>query len=232
MSNPEFAKSIANLWKILSDAELEETFSNPNSLKASSDFKKIAMDPESNYEDIYLSGARNSDYNIMMRDHSFFQFKENTDGCRLAFYPNPFFGADKKKLAETSEMREFVDEGIMSIEDYLHAISEIRSPTQAPLIRYEYSIDGYRHLEHPCGHLHVGAHSENRWPVERYLTPKVFGMFVIRLYYFEHWRKIPAIQSGKEKISIDEYFMRKKSACPKTPEEHLSDQERRLFIVA
>lgn len=93
LNDRDFIASIRRFWDFLSLIGLEETFSNPTSLKASDEFLAVIFDSSASYEAVYLTALRNSDYNLMLRDHSFFQFTHSLSGWRLAYYPNPFFGA-------------------------------------------------------------------------------------------------------------------------------------------
>ena len=42
-------------------------------------------------------------------------------------------------------------------------------------------------LRHPCSHFHLGHHSENRWAINRVLTPLAFTLLVLKQYYSEEW---------------------------------------------
>ncbi|MGO7522428.1 hypothetical protein, partial [Rhizobium brockwellii] len=85
------------------------------------------------------------------------------DGFRFAYYPNPFFGAAKDAESELSEMQEFVAEGIIGVDEFLHRVSEVRRSQHPPLVRYVYALEQYVEATHPCSHLHLGFHGENRW---------------------------------------------------------------------
>lgn len=232
MNEVDFVRSISRLWEILRIVKLDESFSNPSSLKGSGEFLAAVFDPKSTYEDLFLTAMRNSDYNIMMRDHAFFQFSRAEAGWRLAYYPNPFLGASQAKLSEVSELREYVEEGVITVEELLQRISEIRSPTQAPLLRYEWAPTEYVKLQHPSSHLHVGFHADNRWVIDRILEPEVFGFFVLKLYYKDQWDPEVRVKRGLSEFSLDELYHRAKQASGFVPSTHISHEEKRQFHLA
>jgi hypothetical protein len=232
LNDADFARSIARLWEILRVIGLDESFSNPASLKGSSEFLAVVFDPTARYEDVFLAAMRNSDYNIMLRDYAFFQFSLGNGGWRLAYYPNPFLGASQERLHEVAELKEYVDEGVISVEDLLQSISELRSPKQAPLLRYEWAPDDYVKLAHPSSHLHVGFHSDNRWMIDRLLSPEAFGFFVLKLYYGDQWDTTLAIRRGLVDLSLDEIYSRSKLAMPLVPDTHISLDEKRQFFLS
>jgi hypothetical protein len=45
----------------------------------------------------------------------------------------------------------------------------------------------YRRFKHPTCHFHIGSHTQNRWPIARALTPYMFCLMIIQLYYPDYW---------------------------------------------
>jgi hypothetical protein len=230
MNESQLVSQIRKSWTYAKALKIDESFSGPTSLKASEEFKRLAISPTATYEELYLFGLRESQYNFILRDYSYFQFGiGGTDGVRFAFYPNPFLGASPDAVAQLTEMQEYVLEGIIEIEEFLHRISEIRKPQHPPLIRYEYSKDQYVAAEHPCSHLHLGFHSNNRWPVRRYLTANAFSLLVFRLFYLNVWLSADKLKVGDVELSLDETLAGARSESRLLYADEFSDEEDKRF---
>jgi hypothetical protein len=207
-----------------------ETFSVPTGLEASGAFKALAVSPDASYEQLYLAGLQDGQYNILLLDFSFFQFSAgDNEGVRFAYYPNPFLGAAPDALAELKEMQEYVNEGIIEIDEFLHRVSEIRHPQHPPLVRYEYSKEQYVEATHPCSHMHLGFHGENRWPVRRHLTAHAFALLIFRLFYLDSWMRAEAIKSGDKELTLDEILAGARAECRLLYEDEFSNAEGQRF---
>lgn len=230
MNKRDLIPQIRKSWEFAKALGVDEEFSMPIALEASEEFKALSVNPDASYEDLYLAGLGSGQYNFVLRDFSFFQFGiGSVDGVRFAFYPNPFLGADADSLAELNEMRGYVAEGLIEIEEFLHKISEIRRPRHPPLIRYEYSKLQYIEETHPCSHFHVGFHGENRWPVRRYLSASAFSLFIFRIFYLDCWPRGEVISYGRKKLSLDAVLERARTESRVLSEEEFSDSEKRRF---
>jgi hypothetical protein len=212
---------------------IDEVFSGPTALDASDAFKALAVSSVASYEELYLVGLRDSQYNILLRDFSFFQFGNGSvDGVRFAYYPNPFLGAAPDVLAELKEMQEYVHEGIIDMDEFLHRVSEIRRSQHPPLVRYEYSKQQYAEDTHPCSHIHFGFHGENRWPVRRYLTAHAFALLIFRLFYLDFWMRADAIKSGDKELTLDVVLKAARAECRILYEDEFSNaEEQRFYLV-
>ncbi len=84
-----------------------------------------------------------------------------------------------------------------------------------PVIRFEMQRKAYVRLFHPTAHLHVGMHGENRWPVARELTPRIFTLFVVKTYYGSSWLAGGQIPESENEFanSFDETYVREKESC-------------------
>jgi hypothetical protein len=76
--------------------------------------------------------------------------------------------------------------------------------------RYENFPDQRKRFFHPCSHLHIGFHSDNRWPLKRTLTPLAFAMLVSKQYHGDEWRAFgddddPEISNSFERALIREH---------------------------
>jgi hypothetical protein len=233
MNKPELMAHIRKVWEYAKALEIDGVFSGPAPLEASDDFKRVAVDPNVSYEELYLTGLRESQYNILLKDYSFFQFGAGgQDGVRFAYYPNPFFGAAPEVVAELTEMQEYVSEGIIDFDEFLHRVSEIRRSQHPPLVRYDFAFDQYVEATHPCSHLHLGFHGENRWPVRRYLTPQAFALLIFRLFYLHFWTVAAPIRRGEVEITLDQALEVARTESRLLYAQEFSEAETRRFHLA
>ena len=199
-------------------------------MEPSEEFRATSQNPEAQYEELYLCGMRCNDYNFTLCDFSFFQFgisKENH--VRFAYYPNPFFGSTENSIREIGELGEYLKEGAISVEEYLHRISEVRRSQHPPLIRYENAPDQYVEFEHPTSHLHIGYHLKNRWPSKRLLAPSAFTAFVVKQYYSDFWYKFPEVSVLGRTVSPNILMVEETQSCRILSQELFSAVEGQSF---
>jgi hypothetical protein len=230
MARDDLVPHIRKSWMYAKALKLDELFTGPTALDASDGFKALIMSSDVSYEELYLAGLREGQYNILLKDFAFFQFGSGSvDGVRFAYYPNPFLGAAPEAVAELNEMQEYVAEGVIDIDEFLHRVSEIRRPQYPPLVRYEYSKCQYIEATHPCSHMHLGFHGENRWPIRRYLTAHAFALLIFRLFYLDFWTKADLIKSGEQELTMDAVLEVARAECRVLYEDEFSDAEARRF---
>ncbi|MCA1426388.1 MULTISPECIES: DUF2290 domain-containing protein [unclassified Bradyrhizobium] len=230
MNKADLVPHIRRCWMYAKALRIDELFSGPTALEASDVFKTLAVNPVASYEELYLTGLRDSQYNILLKDFSFFQFGIGSlDGVRYAYYPNPFLGASRDALSELKEMHEFVAEGIIDMDEFLHRISDIRRPQHPPLVRYEYSKLQYVQATHPCSHMHLGFHGENRWPVRRHLTAHAFALLIFRLFYLDFWGQADTIKSGDKELTLDQVLEAARTECRMLYDDEFSEAEGKRF---
>jgi hypothetical protein len=233
VNREDLISGIRKVWEFAQALDLGEIFSNPVPLEPSDDFVANAMDPECSYENLYSSALQHGDYNIQLVDFSFLQFGiSKQDHVRFAYYPNPFLGSSSSAIAEVNELREYVTEGIVTVEQFLHRISEIRNSQHAPLLRYENAPDQYVEFSHPCSHFHFGHHSENRWQVQRVLTPLSFAMIVFEQFHGSIWQTATTIAAFGKTEFPRAFLSAEKLNCRVLPDELFSPEEKRLFSIA
>lgn len=233
MNLDDIKAGIRKAWAYLKHCEVGLVFSNPAPLVASSEFKAIATSGTSTYEEIYLAGLREGQYNISLFDYSFVQFSGTDDNSlRYAYYPNPFLGSSTEAVAELAELRIYVEEGTLEADDFLHAVAELRSSQHPPLLRYENSFDQYVDLEHPCSHLHFGHHADNRWPLQRIMTPPAFALLLIKQFYPANWANCPTMKVGQNDRTIDELMIVERQDCRILSDEFFSDAAKRQFFMS
>jgi hypothetical protein len=188
MNSEDVRSGIAKSWEFLDSLELGEAFVTPTPLTVIQEFRKVALNVKSLYTDVYESGLALSHYNILLFDLAFFQFGWSGENeVRYAYYPNPFISGNKEAQVKLQNWREAQSADILSEEDVSALIASLTTSGTVPLIRYENSPSQYRSLRHPCSHMHIGLHSENRWPLARVLTPLAFSMWIVKQYYTDSW---------------------------------------------
>lgn len=230
MTEQDIVRSIRKSWAYIQAVGVDQLFTVPSPLQPSDEFKELARG-QASYEEVYLGGLAGGQYNILIADYAFLQFGgRDDDSLRYAFYPNPFLGASREAIASLAELRSFVDEGVVDMDEFLHGVSEIRQTQHPPLMRYENSSSQYVALTHPCSHLHLGHHSENRWPVRRVLTPAAFTLLILKHFYSDYWAEGSMIQRGRKRISLDEALMADKQECRLLPDDLFCADERRHFF--
>ncbi|MGP0060447.1 MAG: DUF2290 domain-containing protein [Beijerinckiaceae bacterium] len=224
-------QGIRRAWQYASAVGIDQVFSDPRSLKASDEFKEIALSTAATYEEVYLYGLSGGQYNILLADYAYLQFGGNDENSlRYAYYPNPFLGASQSAVSELTTLRSFVDEGIIDMDEFLHSVSEIRHTQHPPLVRYENAADQYKEdLTHPCSHFHLGHHLENRWPVRRVLTPGAFALIIFKYFYPEYWTKGGTVPGGNGKITLDEALIAAKRDCRILPDHLFSEKAGQQF---
>ena len=186
MTLGEFNASIRASRVVMEECKILRATANLHSLEASLQFRTAALNAGTTYRELYLCGVENGDYNLLLDDYSFLQYSYTMpDHYRLAYYPNPFAGMGAGFAAEVEEA---VDDGVLSYEEYSQYVSEQPYDVRIPVIRFELHVGACRASEHPAAHFHVGLHTENRWPVARKLTPRMFSLLIAKTYYSENWR--------------------------------------------
>lgn len=202
-----------------------------SSLKASSDFKKAARQSNS-YSQVYDVGAKNQDFNLMLKDHSFFQFTETVErkDVRLAYYPNPYSFIEYQDDRQTADS--MLASGDITLQEFEQLISEGNLTFDIPIIRYDLSTEQYCSKYHPAAHFHIGFRAENRWPVNRVLSPFAFFMKVLFLYHPVIWQEKGGYEKeGELENSFEEAYIRELSLCSLLEDDNFQETEgRRLHF--
>ena len=229
MSN-SFNRSISKCISLLDSIEFLFQAGTFRSLGASTDFKKTAM-RATKYTEVYNTGTKNQDFNLMLMDRSFFQFTETSkrEDVRLAYYPNPYQFVEFKN--EKKEALELLDLGEISFDESEQLLSEGDFTCDIPLIRYDLSLKQYCNKYHPAAHFHIGFYAENRWPVKRYLSPYAFLLKILKTYYPKIWIRHGDI--GKEKENkLDAEYRNEVSNCAVISSDYFDQYaEQRLYFT-
>lgn len=205
MDADEFRQKLRAAWDFLyEEIGIARSASSLSSLKIDDEFNRVALDPDSSYKEIYLAAISRSYYNIVLTDYSIYQFSwTNTDTWRLAFLPNPWIAGvpGAMELVQTWENLESL--GAYDQEEVAALISELPYFGSIPPIRFEYAVEQYREIAHPCAHLHIGRDTENRWAVSKHLNPLTFTMIITKMYYVDRWAPHSAYYGGDEIQCLD-----------------------------
>lgn len=226
MDRASFETSIRRAWAFLDSLSIAEHFASPVSLKISDSFSAVAFDDGITYAQKYMAGLSESCYNIMLFDHSYFQFSAslNVGKFRYAYFPNPF--RSFRSEDEFLEIKQMLHDDVIDQEEYHSYIGDLNPRCDVPLIRYENAPSQWRGLKHPCSHFHIGSHSDNRWALSRSLTPLAFCMLVGKQYYGNHW------SSGDDELlpsgnKFDQLLIDEKMNCRVISDDLFSDFEKR-----
>ena len=189
MDVAEFRNSVRGAWELLhTELGIARAVSSLSSLQVDTQFNDIALNPASSYQEIYLAAVSRSYYNIILQDYSIYQFSWMSPlSWRFAYLPNPWIAGVEGASELVDEWETLEGLGAYDQEEIAMLISELPYYGSIPPIRFEYAVDQYREMSHPCAHFHVGRHSDNRWASSRHLNPLSFVMMVTRLYYIESW---------------------------------------------
>ena len=179
-NNQVLQSSIGKAWTHYNGLNLGLSYIMPSALPVEEQFRMVALDPQSTYSLVYRTALFASHYNFILRDHSFFQFSNQNNSLRYAYYPSPI--PQQKVLEET----ESLEAGLYTYDEYLERITMEQHEPDKPLVRYEYAPSQFIEDVHPTAHFHIGLHSNNRWPIASALTPEAFALLIGKLYYSEH----------------------------------------------
>ena len=233
MDRNNFEASIGKAWSKAERLNLTETFSNGGSLVVDEEFRNLILRTDSKYEDVFLFGLTRSHYNFLLADHSFFQFTWNAiNDVRYAFYPNPYVGAGTQKLVRYKKTSELLAAEFISYEDFLRLLDDERGQGRVPVLRYENAPGQYKALVHPCSHLHIGMHGEDRWAVRRLLSPLAFTMIVLRNYYGAEWGALGGQNPATGMNVLDEELIQERQRCALLDEEFFTPLEGSAFHIA
>lgn len=143
---------------------------------------------------IYNTIRENLDYEIVLKDDSFFQFCINDNYLRMSFIENPCFSYSKqdylKLIFPEIEEEEITDELINELineNEYEQFLNEQEINSNLLYFRYDFDIKGYKPLLHSCAHIHMNLRESLRIPTSKIVTPLQFVCFCIKQAYNDVW---------------------------------------------
>lgn len=197
--------------------------------KFSEEFIKASQSEE--YEKVYKSAMRNSDYDFILKDDSFFQFScdvisgsDDTNYIRYAYYPNPRYYCTYDEFLEANDFSSEEYDNYLEI-CYEQEIAEARLKSAVTPIRYEYDLYRYIPSIHPISHLHIGHEENMRLALSKIMVPQKFVSFVIRAFYYDDWKK--AMKDNEIYMNI---CCRAKNKCPSVINEFFKDEKVFLYL--
>lgn len=228
--NNLFSKNILKCINLAFDFDILAQAGSSQSLNSSDEFKKEARHSIS-YKRLYDTGVKNQDFNLMLFDHSFFQFTESKidEELRLVYYPNPYKFVEY--MSQKQEALAMFDSGELSLSEYEQMISEDSSSCDIPVIRYDLSLKQYCKNYHPAAHFHIGFYAENRWPVKTMLTPYAFFLKILAHYYPKLWFD-KGDNAENEQNKLDLIYRDELKKCNTLSGEYFtSNEEERLYFI-
>lgn len=229
MTPADVRSGVRSAWAFIQRVELDEALSSFVPLGVDEQFRDIALDPDRRYEEVYLTGLAQSHYNFVLRDYSYFQFScDVRDEYRFAFLPNPFLSTTA--AGELGDLQDYVREGAMTLDEYLHRISELRAGQYPPPIRYENSPRHYKKYIHPQSHFHIGHHGENRWPLDRELTVTAFTTMIVKYFYGRAWGDAKHVDAQSGLNALETTLATEKARCQLVSVARFSADERAQFF--
>jgi hypothetical protein len=122
--------------------------------------------------------------------------------------------------------------GVVEIEEFLHRVAELRRSQHPPLTRYENAPDEYVELRHPCSHFHFGHHDDNRWSLQRALSPFAFSLLIFKHYYSSAWHAASPLRVFGRDDLPDGFLAAEKLSCRILPQDLFSAAEQALFAFS
>lgn len=180
---------------------------------------------KNDYLEKFNIALRNSDYDIILEDGSFFQFTATSDeDIHYSFF---------HKIEQTLTHEEFLNKYLTednydSIEqEYEMYLSTDKTRINSCPIRFDVAEKEYKEGLHAFAHLHIGVGTEIRIPFDKIIKPAFFVDFVIKHIYKSKWDK-----AYLKKRKFIEKVNSLKGESEKLTEESFSDGEKlQLYIT-
>ncbi|MGB5084080.1 MAG: DUF2290 domain-containing protein [Methylocystis silviterrae] len=232
MDRRTFEESVYASWDLTEKLGLALTFSNGGSLEVNDEMRKLILNHELSYSELYRKLLSQSHYNFLCSDYSFLQFTWiDADHSRFAYYPNPHAVQTPERRERLKKRQELLAAGMLEMEDFLALMGSEELSESIPPIRYDCAPSQHKPLKHPASHMHIGHNSQSRWPLDKILTPKAFTALISKLYYSTEWGKYddttsPAGNTLEEELAVE------KARCWSLGPDKFSEVERNSFHVS
>jgi len=158
-----------------------------NSDGVSDEFRQESI--KTNYLLAYRKGLENHDYDILLKDQSYFQFECKFGEfieARYSFFQNPI----EYISYEDYILQEIGDEGVgnMFEEEYHQFLNEQDLISNYSTFRFDFDKNNYRPLIHSVSHFHIGHLNNVRIPLNKVISPLRFVLFTIKHVYYDVWK--------------------------------------------
>lgn len=185
------------------------------------------------YVELYnkLVNARNLTFFFLSGD--FFQFSFRGGSFRYAYYASPFVPSDQQTdavLMNTAFGPE-ADQVPSEEEHEEHSIPEPRMDGSGFVVRYEYAVEEYTRLTHPCAHIHFGWNKDGRLAVKRIWTPLMFALFVFRQFHSAQWFQLTNNNYDMDGYSFDQMLKARRDELDRVNVAYFHDFEERMVFL-
>jgi hypothetical protein len=163
----------------------------------SEEFKNASQ--KGKYFEAYSKGLEKYDFDILLEDQSYFQFEFTAHAesyeIRYAFFQNPVEYVTYKEYLQAEVSSGNLEEPIEDIgemfrTEYQQFLDEQETSSVYTTIRYDTDFPNYSPLIHSVSHIHIGHRNFVRIPVDKFLSPLKFVLFVIKHVYYSLWRDL------------------------------------------
>jgi hypothetical protein len=199
MTTSGFMMSFNGIEKLLKEFNLYRMKGVKSLYKngVSADFKNNSI--KEDYFVCYSTGLNNHDYDFLLKDESYFQFEYDNSGkhieIRYAFFQNP---VDYKSYDEfiteviiSSGLANSIEEaGAIFEPEYEQFLNEQEIKNKYLTVRYDVDYPNYHPIVHSVSHLHIGHQNHLRIPLDKFMTPLRFAVFIIKNVYYREWKTI------------------------------------------
>lgn len=197
MTTSGFMTSFHNIEKVLKEFNLFRMSGVKSIYKegVSNSFKTASI--KDDYFDCYSTGLENFDYDFLLQDESYFQFEYDNSGTnisiRYAFFQNPidYKSYDEfinEEIIPSGLINSLEEAGSLFHEEYKQFINEQQIKNKYLTIRYDVDYPNYYPNVHSVSHLHIGHQNNLRIPIEKFITPLRFVIFIIKNVYYREWK--------------------------------------------
>lgn len=179
---------------------------------------------DNDYNKTFVIASQNRDYDILLKDGSFFQFTaRNSTDIHYSFFP-----CIEQTLSFEQYFDEFATEDNIDYleQEYEMYLSTDREQTFPCPIRYDYATSEYTEVLHPCAHIHIGINTDIRLACNKVLKPEVFVDWVIKNMYKQEW---DALYQSDERIR--RYVCKLKDQSESLSADMFSDTEKKLLHI-
>lgn len=209
-----FGESLAQGKRLLKDIDLFRVEGTKPLGEVSDEFRTASI--RGKYLEAYEVAKRNLDFDILLKDESFFQFsfengnKDSLPKLRYAFFQNPQEYVSYTEFLSNYLSSTYEEVGDSFIEEHSQYLSELEINTSSAMIRYDLDCSTHKPLLHAVSHIHIGNSEHIRIPINRVMTPCSFVVFIIKNIYYGFWKYLI-----EENAQFDaDYYSTMKSQCP------------------
>lgn len=188
-----FWTSVEKSRILLNNLNFLQDISNKRGSYSSSFFQNKDTD---DYIKLFDSNLINSDFELLLKDNSHFQFKHDVNGLSMSYFPRPNEFLDYEEYIYELFKDEISDLPIQEAKSFLQDVLngdnqgeyeqyllELENVKNIVPLRVDYDPNNYNKLFHPMCHLHVGLKNDIRIAMDKVATPYLFSLLVLKNYF-------------------------------------------------